>query len=471
METLAAADSPSMEGPLLLPQANRRKESLIRYSIVLLLAAVAAAPHKGSAQQTPSLTLVATSADSSPSAEPLASTAASPVAAERPLTARWLELTAFSHSERYRNQYGNDGYHYFEDGQQRSLIAGKVKLDRAGKLSIGFRASSGRSFNWAYADYAGRGFSGSLNNPVQIASYYNNPAVSDAFLGDRAGVNFLENLNSAGWEFYVRELYLSARPVNHVTVEFGSFGIEKGLSTEITSFDDDGYIAGERVRVDDPKHLFFDQITLTSAYFGYFDQPNLFARGAGFSKSNYRQVVGKKQLSQRVGISGECNWISNNVRTSTTREAIVVKVPESRMLDSFRLEAYEMNSHVTLEGDNEARRQGFALVGEKKLGKASGDFGFASIDRDYGIYTGSSFVQEIGFSLNGDTYNTGIRIFSHLSYRISPVLTASGFYTRFTGTAFNNPNFNYLSNINSQGLNAGLSLDLKALANTRKRIF
>ena len=32
------------------------------------------------------------------------------------LTARWLDLTTLSHSQRYRNQYGNDGYHYFEDG-------------------------------------------------------------------------------------------------------------------------------------------------------------------------------------------------------------------------------------------------------------------------------------------------------------------------------------------------------------------
>jgi hypothetical protein len=351
------------------------------------------------------------------------------------------------------------------------VVAGKLKLDAPGNYFIGFRASSGRSFNWAYADYAGCGFTCSLNNPAQIARYYANPAVSDAAIGDPAGIDFIQNINSAGWEFYVRELYFSAKPVEHVKLEFGSFGIEKGFSTEITSFDEDGYIAGERIRLDDSKHLFFDEVTLTSAYFGYFDTPNFFDRGPGFTKSNYRQVVGKKQLTKRIGISAEYNWISNNVRTSTTRQAIVVKIPESRVLDSFRLEAYEMNSRVFLEGDEEARRQGFALVGEKKIGKLSGDFGFASIDRDYGLYAGSAFIQEIGFSLNGDNYNTGIRIFSHVSYKITPVITAFGFYTRLTGTAVNNPNLNYLSNINSQGLNAGLSFDLKALANTDKRVF
>jgi hypothetical protein len=130
-----------------------------------------------------------------------------------------------------------------------------------------------------------------------------------------------------------------------------------------------------------------------------------------------------------------------------------------------------MNSHVNLEGNDDARRQGFALVGEKKAGRLSGDFGFASIDRNYGIFTGSNFAQQIGFSLNGDNYNTGIRIFSHMNYRITPVVTAFGFYTRLTGKAVNDPNLNYLSNINAQGLNAGLSFNLKALANTEKRVF
>jgi len=122
-----------------------------------------------------------------------------------------------------------------------------------------------------------------------------------------------------------------------------------------------------------------------------------------------------------------------------------------------------MNSHVYLQGDEEAPRQGFALVGEKKIGKLSADFGFASIDRDNGVYLGSSFAQEVGFSLNGDNYNTGIRIFSHLNYKITPIITAFGFYTRMTGQT--------IPGINSQGLNAGLSFDLKALANSDKRVF
>jgi hypothetical protein len=148
-------------------------------------------------------------------------TVAKPAAnAERPLTARWLDLTTLTHSERYRNQYGDDGYHYFEDGQQRSLAIGKFKLDAAGKYTIGFRASSGRSFNWAYADYAGRGFTTSMNNPnypTDVSDPTGDPNVAAAWAADPKGVALVAGMNSAGWEFYMRELYFSAAPVKAVT--------------------------------------------------------------------------------------------------------------------------------------------------------------------------------------------------------------------------------------------------------------
>jgi hypothetical protein len=434
-------------------------KALFRYSFCLGLSLPIAL-----AAQQPSVSINASSISDSPSATPLVQPVKSTPQNTTPLTARWLDLTAFSFSQRYRNQYGDTGYHYFEDGQQRSLLAGKIKIDKEGKYAIGFRASSGRSFNWAYADYAGDGFSARLNNPQIDADYRNpaiNPDITAAYYADPAGVAFVEGVNSTGWEFYVRELYFSATPVKPVTFEFGSFGIEKGFSTEITTFDDDGYITGERLRLRDPQHLFFDQIALTSAYFGYFDQPNLFERGGGFSKSNYRQVAVKKQLTPRVGISGEYNWISNTAQTHTTREAIIIGTKESKLFDKVRLEGYEMLSHVFLQGDEERQRQGFAIAGEKKVGKVSGDFGFASIDRDYGLYAGSSFEQEVGFSLNGDNYNTGIRIFSHLNYKVTSVVTAFGFYTRITGEN--------IPNLDTQGLNAGLSFDLKALANKGSR--
>ena len=383
----------------------------------------------------------------------------------RPLTARWLDLMTFSHSQRYRNQYDQAGNHYFENGQERSLIAGTIKLDPDAKYSIGFRASSGRSFNWAFADYVGGSVSKRLSDPALEASYQDpsDAAEATAYINDPAGVAFINNVNSGGWEFFVRELYVSATPTKAATVQFGSFAIEKGYSTEITSFDDDGYIAGERVILHDPMHLWFDQVTLTSAYFGYFEDPNLFDRGKSFTKSNYRQLAMKKQLTPRVGLSGEYNWISQGGRTHTTREAVVIGTQESKIFDKVRFEGYDRWNTVFQQGDEQDPGHGFAVVAEKKVGRLSGDFGYASIDPDYGVYIGHSFVDEVGFDLNGDNYNSGNRIFSHLSYKINPVVTAFGFYTHILGA-------DQLT-INFQGLNAGLSFDLKALVNTEKTVF
>ncbi len=411
----------------------------------------------------------ARSADASPA---VVVSTASIIAPEpkKPLTDRWLDLQTLSHSERYRNQYGDEGLHYFKAGQQRSLVVGKFKFDRDGKVSLGFLASSGRTFNWSFSDYAGRDFAEVVSTPSYVANQENssvNPGAAAAVASDPAGAAELQAFDSAGWDFYPRQLFLSVAPVKQVTFEFGSFGIEKGFSTEITSFDDDGYIAGERIRIKDPGHLFFDQVTLTSAYFGDFTNSNLLGRGDSFSKSNYRQIAVRKQLSPRVGVSGEYNWISNNAHTHTVREAMYVDTRESKIFDKVRLEAYEKLNDVQLEGNDQKPRQGVSLTGEKKIGKFSGDLGFASINRDYGIYIGSNLLEQIGFSLNGDNYNTGIRYFSHVSYKINPVVNAFGFYTHNVG----NNGAEAYSSINTQGLNAGLSFDLKALVNSEKQVF
>lgn len=64
--------------------------------------------------------------------------------------------------------------------------------------------------------------------------------------------------------------------------------------------------------------------------------------------------------------------------------------------------------------------------------------------------------------MNGDSFNPGIRIFSHASYKLTSVITAFGFYTRITGKM--------IPSLNAQGLNAGLSFNLKTRANTHTRV-
>ncbi len=394
----------------------------------------------------------------------------------KPLTARWLDLQALSHSERYRNAFADGGYHDFDNAQQRSLVAGRIKLDAGGRYDIGFRASSGGYFNWAYGGYTGATFFSRVGAPAFDTTAYTPAeqyAVGQAVFADPADVpTGASALRSNGWQFYLRELYFSATPVKPVTVEFGSFGIERGLSSEITTFDEDGYLSGERIRFHDVKHLFFDEVGFTNAYFGNIEKPNLFDRGSSLKKFNYRQAFAKKQFNKRVGFSGEYTWQTS---IDTLREAVVVGTRESKVVDSFRFEAYERLNAVNYAGVAQSPigpiaalsvpgASGVAVVAEKKLGQLSGDIGYASIDKHYSVYSGGRFLDAARFPLNGDAYGLGNRIFAHASYAIAPGVTAFGFYTHEVGSE-------HVVTLNQQGWNAGTTFDLKAMINKEKRVF
>jgi len=406
--------------------------------------------------------------------------AIAPKQVDHSLTERWLDLTDLSHTERYRNAFATGGAHLFDNAQQRSLVAGKIKLDAQGRYDIGFRASSGRYFNWSFGGYTGENFADRVGAPTFSPSYNATAAerlgVTKAVFSDPTGLNLAHgDIKSNGWQFYLRELYFSATPVKQVTVEFGSFGIERGLSTEITSFDEDGYLSGERVRIHDAKHLFFDEVGFTTAYFGDIATPSVFDRGGSLKKSNYRQVFAKKQL-KRVGFSGEYTWqAGTDTGTNTLRKAVVVGTRELKFIDSIRVEAYERLNSTSFPGIATSPlgpisplsingASGFAIAASKKIGKLSGDIGFASVDKDYSVYSGYRFLAAVGFPLNGDAYGTGNRPYAHASYTFAPGMTAFGFYTHQVGDEG-------VRTFNKQGLNAGVTFDLKAMVNKTKRVF
>ena len=448
----------------------------MKHSKLLYMAVLALAPHFGMAQRLALHDYLNASENAPATSESIVSAASgAKPAAEKPLLGRWLDLDTLSNSERYRNAYAVGGFHLFDNAQQRSLIVGKVKLDAEGRYDIGFRASSGRYFNWAYSSYTGENFSQRANNPHFLPSFFTpaeNFAAVQAIFSDPVGLAVTQKLESNGFQFYLRELYVRATPVNPVTIEFGSFGIERGLSTEITTFDEDGYLSGERVRLHDSRHLFFDEIGFTNAYFGDIATPNLFDRGSSLEKFNYRQVFLKKQLNPRVGFSGESTWQTG---TETLREAAVVGTKESRIVDSVRFESYERLNTVSFPGAAHSPvgpipalavpgASGFAVAAQKKLGRLSGDVGYASIDKHYAVYSNHRFPTAVGFPLNGDAYGLGNRIYTHASYTVAPGVTAFGFYTHEVLSE-------RVLTLNQQGLSAGMTFDLKALVNEEKRIF
>ena len=389
-----------------------------------------------------------------PVAQDAAPTAQSPAqASSEGLMSRWLDINTMSFSLRYRNSADTDGWHLFEFGQQRSLLDGRFKLDKDGRYSINFHMSSGRYFNWAYADEIGGNFADKAAPSLSFfpaalqAKFYQTVAVVTATF---AAIQ-VTGATSRGWEFYPRQLYLSARPIDQVAFEYGGLGIERGAGSEMTTFDEDGYIVGERLRFRDPEHLYVDQVAVTYGYMGDYFNPDFITRADRLGQSNYHQFLVEKHFGKRLKASADYTWVNTS---NTMREAALVKVPEARIIDSARIELYQRTNDVTLQGFHYASGSGFGFTGSKTFHKVfTLEGGYASIDQNYTVYSGSSFLSTVAYSLNGDAFGVGNRFFTRANYKVKPYLTLFGFYNHQVNTDF--------YTVNRQGLNGGLTLDFK----------
>lgn len=398
------------------------------------------------------------SSDNATASQSDSGNASTPAAAsvEGPVS-RWLELDALNFSIRYRNSFDTDGSHIFDDIQQRSLVSGKFKLDKQGKYFIGFRATSGRYFNWSYANFSGTNYETAVYAAVDHLALPRQYEIYTAAAADPNDASVTSHLAANGWQFYMRDLYLSATPVKGVTVEFGSIPIERGVASEITTFDEDGYIAGERVRVQYPHQLFLDQVEFTSAYLGDIFTPNFFDRYDRLTQSNYRQVMGEKHFGSRLKASFDYTWLAG---THTLHEAVLASTRESRVVDSARFELYQRTNALQMPGYLAAAGNGWAFTGTKHFAKrVTLDAGYADIDQDNGVYSGDSIVAAAGFSLNGDSYQIGKRFFGRANVKVLPGVSLFGFYTHQIDSKANPLVYTFTR----QNLNFGLQLDFKAM--------
>ena len=233
-------------------------------------------------------------------------------------------------------------------------------------------------------------------------------------VGVQGGTNFKLSWNGTGigsqdamHHLPVRHLHLSAVPVTGVTVQAGSLPLLRGESTEITTYDNDGYVMGERVVITNPKRFFFDEIGLTHAWLGDYGTPSVFGRGTRLDERNYRQVVLTRRLSPALALSAE---YATHAGARTMRQALVVRAPDRLGLDLLRVEQYQR-----VRPD---RAYGVGIVGEKIVSsrlRLAG--GFASIDARHGTW-------------NGDRYNVGDHVFAQLTVPVLGYLSCLGFYGR-----------------------------------------
>ncbi len=66
----------------------------------------------------------------------------------------------------------------------------------------------------------------------------------------------------------LRQLYFDAKPVDGLELQIGSLGFNLGENTEVTGYDNDSYVVGERVQLKMPKRLYFDEVSFTHGYVG-----------------------------------------------------------------------------------------------------------------------------------------------------------------------------------------------------------
>jgi hypothetical protein len=204
---------------------------------------------------------------------------------------------------------------------------------------------------------------------------------------------------------YLKHLFLSAQPFTGIEIQYGGLGLLRGESSEITTYDNDGYIVGERVSLKLPKRLFFDEIAVTYAYLGDLNRPDLNKRYHRLQQSNYHQFLVSKKLGPRAAASADYTFQSG---VETLRQAVKLDLHEAKLIDSLRFEDYErLDVHPAY---------GFALVGEKRLNKRfTLTGGYAHIDRFYG-------------GLNADRFNFGHRVFLLAAYSVTPEFTVSSFF-------------------------------------------
>ena len=437
-------------------------------SKLLYTVALALAPQFCSAQQmdlkTPSKKLTPAVALSSVAPPAISLPGVSP--SWVPQLDRWVDLKEMDFSMRYRGVDDSNGAHEFAQGQQRSIIDGKFKFDEQGKYGIVFHASTGRYFNWAYADFAGGGNEKALN--LELAKANPNQAGHLAFFAFLFPEELKASQKSGGWSFNVRRLYLDVEPLKGVEAQYGSLDINRGAGSEITTYDNDGYISGERLLIKRPNNIFFDEASVTYAYIGDLYTPNFFARGERLTKSNYHQFLLRRSFAKRVDASFDYTW---QAKTNTLRYAAFVKLPESRVFDSVRLEAYRRINTVNFPGLPfplpVSPGKGFGITASKKIKKRFVlDAGVSSIDYGTGILTEDVYSYDLGLGLNGDSYGVGQHYFVRPAVTLTPYLNAVGFFTQSFGEV---GNFNQII-WNKEAFNGGLVFDMKKLLSPKSRV-
>jgi hypothetical protein len=289
---------------------------------------------------------------------------------------RWVDVQTGTLSARHRSVANSADVWTTKQLQYAGQLRARLKADAAARLTL----------NVLYA--TGSNFTGSWNN-------------TGIGTGDFAGT----------WA--LKHLYVAWAPVAGVELGYGSMGAVRGAGTEITTYDNDAYIAGERVTVRRPKDVFFTEITATRGYIGDLQEPSVFDRFDRLTGGrNYYQLLASKTAGA-VTVSGDYSRLSG---VPWVRLAASLKTPALVAIDTVRVETYARF------GDDDAR--GFAVSGEKAIGsRVTAGAGYADVDPRYP-------------AINADRFMRGKRLYVSGSARLTRELSAQLFATAAVNNRF-----------------------------------
>ena len=347
------------------------REVRVGVQVMVLLASVVGATSLARAQ-TP---MTDQNNDGGKAAQAPARPAPPPAPLAKPKIQRWFDLQTASIQARYRRVETSAGLVASDQAQDSIALKARVKFDSNGKYSVNAGAATGTSFTGGWNN-TGIGTGGLITN------------------------------------MYLKQLFLAAAPTKGLDLSYGGLAFVRGDSTEITSYDNDGYLVGARVSVKRPKNLYLDEITFTSGYLGDVASPSFLDRYDRLGEVNYRHFLVGKRLGKTVSASADYTRLSG---VGTFRTAINAKTPKAHVIDFVRYEQYRRTGPKA--------DFGYAVYAEKAVVKRfSLGLGYADIDPNYG-------------GLNADRFNKGRRIFEQANVKLTRDLSLSAFLTQ----AVNNP--------------------------------
>ena len=203
-----------------------------------------------------------------------------------------------------------------------------------------------------------------------------------------------------------------------IELTYGGLGFVRGESTEITTFDNDGYMVGARATVKRPADLFLDEITVTHGYVGDLTTPGFSDRYKQLGAANYVHVLAGKKVGH--GLNASADYTSLPGAGDRAGRASISRTPRARVIDGVRYEQYCRVRQLPACG--------FAATVDKALtARVTVSGGYADIDANYG-------------NTNADRFMRGRRVFELVTARVLRDVTVSAFAAQAVHNAFVVPN-------------------------------